>query len=104
MAILQVITASKENGEYADLVEAQDAYTTDTNTSALRTYLLSAQSSGDFSTVTEWDSESQTLTYNRTWDETAYNAYIAAQETNRNTAKANAETAGWAVSESISTV
>lgn len=104
MAILQVVTASKADGEFVTFEEAQSAYVTDASADALKSALMTSLAGNEFTVELGWDVESQTITYSRTWQPDAYDAFNAAQSTNKTNAQSSAEAAGWVVTETISTV
>ena len=104
MAIQQTVTAVKAGGTLANFDEALAAYSTSANSAALQTTLASFRTDGDFVPNVSFDVDTQTLTMVRTWNEDAYNAYVAAQSSTRPAAKANLEADGWTVTQSVATV
>lgn len=104
MAIQQTVTATKAGSTFANFDEALAAYSASANSSALQTTLTSLRTDGDFVPNDSFDADTQTLTMIRTWNEDAYNAYVAAQSSARPAAKANLEADGWTVSQSVTTV
>lgn len=104
MAILQVITAKKAGSAFATMEEAQTVYTTDAQAGAIRDKYIAALNNLEFNVEVDLDVDTQTLRYQRTWDEAAYNTFSSANNAARASAKVNAEAAGWTVTESISTI
>lgn len=104
MAISQVITATKAGSEFVSLDEARAQYAVDSANAGLKTYLAEALSGSAFTVDADWDDDTQTMTFTRVWDTDAYNAYIAAKDTDRQSAKTALETAGWTVTESTASV
>lgn len=104
MAIQQTITATKAGGTFADMDEANVAYGVSANASDLKDVIDAAETNGDFVRSGSFDAETQTLTLIRTWNEDAWNAYVAANGTERPSAQANLEADGWTVSQSIGNV
>lgn len=104
MAIQQTITASKAGSAFADFNEALAAYSASANSAALETTLISSKTNGDFESSDSFDADTQTITMVRTWNEDAYNAYVAAQSSTRPAAKANLEADSWTVEQTISTI
>jgi len=104
MAIQQTVTATKAGSAYSNLEEAMAAYSSSANADALKTKILSAMGNGDFVPTAEFDAVTQSLTIVRTWDQAAYEAFVADNGDARPAAKANLEADGWTVTQSIATV
>lgn len=104
MAIQQTITYTKSDGTFTDVEEARlDILSAVTNTSqTLR--LNDAKVAGHFTVALNFDADTQVLTFVRTWDEDQYNTYTTLTASAATSNKASIESAGWTVSESITTV
>ena len=104
MAIQQTVTATKAGSAYANLEEAMAGYSVSANANELKTTILASMTNGDFVPTAEFDAVTQELTITRTWNEDAYNAFVAANGDARPAAKANLEADGWTVTQSVATV
>ena len=104
MAILQVITASKADSTFATMEEAQTVFTAEAQADAIKEKYIAALDNLEFSVEVDLDVDTQTLTYQRTWDEAAYNTFSSANSAEKASAKARAEAAGWVITESVTTV
>jgi hypothetical protein len=104
MAIQQTVTATKAGSAYSNLEEAMAAYSLSANADALKAKLLTAIADGDFVPTSEFDAVTQSLTIVRTWDQAAYEAFVADNSETQPAAKVNLEADGWTVTQSIATV
>jgi len=103
MAIQQTITLEKPAGSFSAQEEAIASIRSLVDSSVLAA-IDNARTSGDFTTVANWDPVAQQITFVRTWNEDAYNAYAAAIAGSKDTQMASLEADGWTVTEVVATV
>ena len=103
MAIQQTITLEKPAGSFSEQEEAIASIRSLIDSSVL-TVIDNARNSGDFTTVADWDPVAQQITFVRTWNEDAYNAYNTAIADSSADGIANLEANGWTITQSVATV
>lgn len=104
MAIQQTVTYTKSDGTFTTLEDARLNVLAAISDTSQMTALSDANIAGDFTVSLNFDADTQVLTFVRTWDEDQYNAYASAQSSAATANKASIESAGWTVSESVTTV
>ena len=104
MAIQQTVTYTKSDGTFTELEDARLNILDAVSDASQMTALSDANIAGHFTVALNFDADTQVLTFVRTWDEDQYTSYTTATSSAATANKASIESAGWTVSESVTTV